>query len=68
MNAPSSLAVAPSVHFVLGEPAPAGPLFRGLLPSIALNLVLTAPIYWLVRRLLRPLDHSDYATEVQLLG
>ena len=56
------------VHFVLGEPAPAGPLFRGLLPSIALNLVLTAPIYWLVRRLLRPLDHSDYATEVQLLG
>jgi len=56
------------VHFVLGEPAPAGPLFRGLLPSIALNLILTAPIYWLVRRLLRPLDHTDYATEVHLLG
>jgi len=56
------------VHFVLGEPAPAGPLFRGLLPSIVLNLILTAPIYWLVRRLLRPLDHADYATEVHLLG
>jgi rod shape-determining protein MreD len=56
------------VHFVLGEPAPAGPLFRGLLPSIVLNLILTAPVYWLVRLLLRPLDHGDYATEVRLLG
>jgi hypothetical protein len=41
---------------------------RGLVPSIVLNLILTAPVYWLVRRLLRPLDHGDYATEVQLLG
>jgi hypothetical protein len=43
-------------------------MVRGLVPSIVLNLVLTAPVYWLVRRLLRPLDHGDYATEVQLLG
>jgi rod shape-determining protein MreD len=56
------------LHFVLGEPAPAGPLFRGLVPSIVLNLILTAPVYALVRRLLRPLDRGDYATEVQLLG
>jgi len=56
------------VLFVLGEPAPAGPMVRGLVPSIVLNLVLTAPVYWLVRRLLRPLEHGDYATEVQLLG
>jgi rod shape-determining protein MreD len=56
------------VHFVLGEPAPAGPLFEGLVPSIVLNLILTAPVYALVRRLLRPLDRGDYATEVQLLG
>jgi cell shape-determining protein MreD len=56
------------VHFVLGEPAPAGPLMRGLVPSIVLNLMLTAPVYALVRRLLRPLDRGDYATEVQLLG
>jgi rod shape-determining protein MreD len=56
------------VHFVLGEPAPAGPLMRGLVPSIVLNLILTAPVYALVRRLLRPLDRGDYATEVQLLG
>jgi rod shape-determining protein MreD len=56
------------VHFVLGEPAPAAALFRGLLPSIVLNLIITAPVYALVSRLLRPLDRGDYATEVQLLG
>jgi rod shape-determining protein MreD len=56
------------VHFVLGERAPAGAMLRGLLPSIALNLLLTAPVYALVRRLLRPFDRSDLATEVQLLG
>jgi hypothetical protein len=33
-----------------------------------LNLVLTGPVYALVRRVLRTLDRSDYATEVQLLG
>ena len=56
------------VHFVLGERAPAGEVFRGMVPTIALNLVLTAPVYALVRRLLRPHDRTDYATEVQLLG
>ena len=56
------------VHFVLGVRAPAGAMLRGLLPAIALNLILTAPVYALVRRLLRPLDHGDLATEVQLLG
>jgi rod shape-determining protein MreD len=56
------------VHFVLGERAPAGAMFRGLLPAIAMNLLLTAPVYALVRRLLRPFDRSGVATEVQLLG
>jgi rod shape-determining protein MreD len=56
------------VHFVLGESAPAGAMLRGLLPAIVLNLVLTAPVYALSRRLLRPFDRSDLATEVQLLG
>ena len=56
------------VHFVLGEPAPAGSVARGIVPAIVLNLILTAPVYALVRRLLRPLDRGDYATEVQLLG
>jgi rod shape-determining protein MreD len=56
------------VRFVLGEHAPAGDVFRGLLPAIALNLILTAPVYALVRRLLRPIERTDYATEVELLG
>ena len=56
------------VHFMLGENAPAGPIARGLFPAIAMNLVLTAPVYALVSRLLRPLVRGDYATEVQLLG
>jgi hypothetical protein len=32
------------------------------------DLILTAPVYALTRRLLRPRAHGDYATEVQLLG
>jgi rod shape-determining protein MreD len=56
------------VHFVLGERAPAGAMLRGLLPAIMLNLILAAPVYALVRRLLRPYDRSELSTEVQLLG
>jgi rod shape-determining protein MreD len=56
------------VHFVLGEHAPAGAVFRGLVPAIAMNLLLTAPVYGLVRRVLRPLERGDIAAEVQLLG
>ena len=56
------------VHFVLGESAPAGAVVRGLLPAILLNLLLTAPLYALVRRLLRPAEREQLTTEVQLLG
>jgi len=56
------------VEFMLGERAPAGPVMRALLPTIVMNLVLTAPVYALVRFLLRPRERADYATEVQLLG
>jgi len=56
------------VHFVLGERAPAGALLRGLVPAIVLNLLLTAPVYALVRRVLRPVERADLAKEVQLLG
>jgi rod shape-determining protein MreD len=56
------------VHFVLGERAPAGAMLRELLPAIGLNLILTAPVYALARRVLRPLERSDLSTEVQLLG
>ncbi|MBX5473986.1 MAG: rod shape-determining protein MreD [Thermoleophilia bacterium] len=56
------------VRFVLGEPAPAGAVLRGLGPAILMNLALAAPVYALVRRLLRPLDRDELSTEVQLLG
>jgi hypothetical protein len=56
------------VHFVLGESAPAGAVVRSLLPAIVFNLILTAPIYALVRRLLRPTPRDELTAEVQLLG
>ena len=56
------------VHFVLGESAPAGDVARGIAPAVGMNLVLTAPVYALVRRLLRPVGREELSTEVQLLG
>ena len=56
------------VHFVLGESAPAGAVVRSLIPAIVLNLILTAPIYALVRRLLRSAARDELSAEVQLLG
>jgi rod shape-determining protein MreD len=56
------------VHFVLGEPTAAGAVIRGLLPAILMNLALTALVYPIVRRLLRPAGEGELSTEVQLLG
>lgn len=56
------------VHFVLGESAPAGAVVRSLVPAMVLNLILTAPLYAVTRRLLRPAERDELTTEVQLLG
>ena len=56
------------VHFMLGERAPGAAVLESLVPTTVMNLVLTAPVYALVRVLLRPLERADFATEVQLLG
>jgi rod shape-determining protein MreD len=56
------------LHFVLGESAPAGAVFASLLPAVLLNLLITAPVYAVVRRLLRPLEPTELSAEVQLLG
>jgi rod shape-determining protein MreD len=56
------------VHFVLAESAPAGAVVRSLVPAIVLNLILTAPLYALVRRLFRPIAREELSAEVQLLG
>jgi rod shape-determining protein MreD len=56
------------VHFVLGESAPAGAVVRSLVPAIVLNLIVTGPVYAVVRRLLRTVEREHLTAEVQLLG
>jgi rod shape-determining protein MreD len=54
------------LRFMLGQNAPGGAIFEGLMPTVLLNLILTLPMYALTRRLLRPQDWSP--REVRLLG
>jgi rod shape-determining protein MreD len=56
------------LQFVLGEPAPAGLVAHGLWIGLVLNLVLTLPVYALVRRLFPSSDLGDRVREVRLLG
>jgi rod shape-determining protein MreD len=57
------------LHFMLGQPAPARlVLLDSLVPTVFLNVLLTVPIYALVRRVLRAPQWSDRTREVQLLG
>lgn len=56
------------LQFVLGEPTPAGSVAHGVPLGLLLNLLLTLPIYALVRRLFPPLQTGDRVREVRLLG
>ena len=56
------------LHFVLGDPAPADEVVSAIPATVLLNLVLTVPVYALVRRLFPPLDMYDRIHEVRLLG
>jgi rod shape-determining protein MreD len=56
------------VHFMLGDPAPAGAVFRDVWPSALLNLVITWPVYAICRRIFRPPNWNERSQEVQLLG
>ncbi len=56
------------LQFVLGEPAPAGLVARELPLGLVLNLVLTLPVYALVRRLFAPAELAERVHEVRLLG
>ena len=57
------------LHVLLGEEVSARrALFEALLPGLALNLLLGAPIWALSRVLLRKPTVSDRVTEVRLLG
>lgn len=55
------------LHFVLGTHPSARVVFDALPPTVLLNLLLTAPVYALCRRLLRPAELADMR-EVRLLG
>ena len=57
-----------ALQFVLGQPAPAGLVAHGLPLGLLLNLLLTLPVYPLVRRLFPPLELGDRVREVRLLG
>jgi rod shape-determining protein MreD len=54
------------LRFMLGQNAPGGVIFSGLLPTVILNLILTLPVYAFTRRLLRPREWTP--REVRLLG
>jgi rod shape-determining protein MreD len=56
------------LQFVLGEPAPAGLVARGVPLGLLLNLLLTLPVYALVRRLFAPAELGGRTREVRLLG
>jgi rod shape-determining protein MreD len=55
-------------QFVLGQPAPAGVIAHALPLGLLLNLLLTLPVYALIRRLFPPLELGDRVREVRLLG
>ena len=57
-----------ALRFVLGDAAPARAVFDSLPASVLLNLLLTLPVYALVRRLFPPAGVSDRVREVRLLG
>ena len=57
-----------ALQFVLGEPAPAGRVAQGLPLALLVNLLLTLPVYTLIRRMFPPLELGDRVREVRLLG
>ena len=56
------------LQFVLGEPAPAGLVAQGVPLALLVNLILTLPVYTLIRKLFPPLELGDRVREVRLLG
>lgn len=57
------------LHYLLGEAAPARVvLFESLPPGVALNLLLTLPVWALARRVFTPPARVESVPEVRLLG
>ena len=53
---------------MLGQPAPADIVAHALPLGLLINLLLTVPVYALIRRLFPPLELGDRVREVRLLG
>jgi rod shape-determining protein MreD len=57
------------LHYLLGDPAPARLVLIDTLPKeVVVNLLLTVPVYGLMRRLFPPRDFVDRVSVVRLLG
>ena len=56
------------LRFVLGDPVPAHAVLTALPAVVLWNLLLTWPLYALVRRIFPPAELFDRAYEVRLLG
>ena len=57
-----------ALRFMLGEPVPAHAVLAALPAGVLWNLILTWPVYGVVRRLCPPFDASDRVHEVRLLA
>jgi rod shape-determining protein MreD len=57
-----------ALRFVLGDSVPAHDVVAALPAGVLWNIVLTWPVYRLVRRLFPPVEVADRAYEVRLLG
>jgi rod shape-determining protein MreD len=56
------------LRFVLGDAVPAHEVLAGLPAAVLLNLILTWPVYALLRRLFPPAGSADRIHEVRLLA
>jgi rod shape-determining protein MreD len=57
-----------ALRFVLGERVPAHAVLTGLPAGVLWNLILTCPIYGVIRRLFPPVDAFDRTYDVRLLA
>jgi rod shape-determining protein MreD len=57
-----------AVHFLIAEEVSARRVLETILPSLGLNLLFAAPVFWLCRRLLPPFELSARTAEVQVVG
>jgi rod shape-determining protein MreD len=57
-----------ALRFVLGERVPAHAVLTGLPAGVLWNLILTWPIYGVIRRLFPPVDAVDRTYDVRLLA